>query len=247
MVPLSCFFLMLNSEWGKKHILFIQASLFCIRPLKNIKFSSNLPLGHFPIGFDGVEILAGYGQLIDQFIKDSINDRTDEYGGSLSNRCRFALGVIQTLANEIGASRLGVRLSPFDDSVESRDSDPDGLALYMAELLSQVGILYCHVIVPRTRSVNGTRIQLMDKILPMRKAIKGSFIAAGGFDRESGNNAVADGYADLVAYGRLFVANPDLPKRFALNAPLNKCDKSTLRIPDPVVGYTDYPFLDSLA
>ena len=191
-----------------------------------------------------MEILAGYGQLIDQFIKDSINDRTDEYGGSLSNRCRFALEVVQAIADEIGPSRVGVRLSPFDDSTERRDSNPDDLALYLGELLNQVGILYCHVIAPRAGSVNGTRIQLLDKLLPMRKTFKGCFIVAGGFDREKGNKAVADGYADLVAYGLLFLANPDLPKRFALNAPLNKYDKNTLRISDPVIGYTDYPFLD---
>lgn len=117
----------------------------------------------------------------------------------------------------------------------------------MVELLNRVGILYCHVIVPRTRSLDGERAQLLDKVLPMRKAFKGSFIVAGGFDRETGNKALADGYADLVAYGLLFVANPDLPKRFMLNAPLNKYDKSTLRVSDPVVGYTDYPFLDSSA
>lgn len=196
-------------------------------------------------GFDGVEILAGYGHLIDQFINNNINDRADEYGGSLPNRCRFALEVVEAITQEVGPGRVGVRLSPFDDSTGSIDSDPESLALYMAQSLNSFGILYCHVIVPRTEMVNGIRGQNLDRLLPMRDAFKGTFITAGGFDREKGNKALVDGFCDLVAYGHLFLANPDLPKRFELNAPVNKHNKSTMYIPDPVVGYTDYPFLGS--
>ncbi|KAK4438379.1 12-oxophytodienoate reductase 1 [Sesamum alatum] len=162
-------------------------------------------------GFDGVEIHGANGYLIEQFLKDQVNDRTDEYGGSLENRCRFALEIVEAVTNEIGSHRVGIRLSPYTDFMESIDSDPDALGLYMANALNKFNILYLH---PRS-------------------------------NRESkGNRAIADKYADLIAFGRLFLANPDLPRRFELDAPLNKYDRSTFYTSDPVVGYTDYPFLE---
>nr|XP_010930414.1 12-oxophytodienoate reductase 1 [Elaeis guineensis] len=196
-------------------------------------------------GFDGVEIHAAFGHLLEQFMKDNINDRTDEYGGSLQNHCRFALEVVEAVVDEIGASRVGMRLSLFADIMESGDSDPEGLALYMAESLNKFGVLYCHVIEPNMEVVDGKQ-QIPHVHLSMRKAFKGTFILAGGFDREEGNKVIKEGYADLVAYGRSFIANPDLPRRFELNAPLNKYDRSTFYTSDPVVGYVDYPFLESL-
>lgn len=196
-------------------------------------------------GFDGVEIHAAYGHLLDQFMKDSINDRTDDYGGSLPNRCLFTLQVVDAVANEIGPLRVGVRLSPFDNLFGSGDSDPDALALHLAESLNKVGVLYCHVLEPRTELVDDRHARISHRLLPMRRAFEGTLIAAGGYDREEGNKVVADGYADLVAYGRLFLANPDLPKRFEMDAALNKCDRSTFYTSDPVAGYTDYPFMDS--
>ena len=177
-------------------------------------------------------------------MKDGINDRTDEYGGSLPNRCRFTLQVVNAVADEIGPDRTGIRLSPFDNFFGSGDSDPDSLALYLAESLNKFGVLYCHVVEPRTELIDGHG-QISHHLLPMRKAFTGTFITASGYDRERGNKVVADGYADLVAYGRLFLANPDLPKRFGLNARFNKYDRSTFYTSDPVVGYTDYPFMDS--
>ncbi|WOK97388.1 12-oxophytodienoate reductase 5 [Canna indica] len=193
-------------------------------------------------GFDGVEIHGANGYLIEQFMKDSSNDRTDEYGGSLENRCRFAAEVIAAVVGEVGADRVGVRLSPFLDYMGCWDSNPKELALRMVEELNKHGVLYCHMIEPRMAMVDGRR-QIPHRLLPMRKAFKGSFIAAGGYDREEGNRVVGEGYTDLVAFGRLFLANPDLPKRFELNAALNKYDRRTFYTPDPVVGYTDYPFL----
>eukprot|EP00262_Sarcandra_glabra_P010875 TRINITY_DN2644_c0_g1_i1.p1 TRINITY_DN2644_c0_g1~~TRINITY_DN2644_c0_g1_i1.p1 ORF type:complete len:367 (-),score=59.13 TRINITY_DN2644_c0_g1_i1:297-1397(-) len=195
-------------------------------------------------GFDGVEIHGAHGYLIDQFLKDKVNDRTDEYGGSLENRCRFALEIVEAIANEIGADRVGIRLSPFADYMESGDSDPESLGLYMAKSLNKYGILYFHGVEPRMVKV-GEKFQTLHSLLPMRNAFKGTFIAVGGYDREDGNEAIANNYSDLVAYGRWFLANPDLPKRFALNAPLNKYNRDTFYISDPVVGYTDYPFLES--
>ncbi|GAB2268289.1 12-oxophytodienoate reductase 1 [Dionaea muscipula] len=200
-------------------------------------------------GFDGIEIHGAHGYLIEQFMKDQVNDRTDRYGGSLENRCRFALEIVEAVVKEIGADRVGIRLSPFADYAEAGDSNPKALGLYMAESLNKYGILYCHVIEPRMIKLGVKqeceRHECPHSLLPMRKAFRGTFIAAGGFNREDGNNVVATGRADLVAYGRLFLANPDLPRRFELNAPLNKYNRDTFYVPEPVVGYTDYPFLET--
>ncbi|KAF3447390.1 hypothetical protein FNV43_RR12576 [Rhamnella rubrinervis] len=195
-------------------------------------------------GFDGVEIHGAHGYLIDQFLKDHVNDRTDEYGGSLENRCRFALEVVEAIADEIGADKVGIRLSPFAEFMESKDSNPYALGLHIIQSLNKCGILYCHVVEPRMKNALDAS-ECSDNLLPLRKAFNGTFIAAGGYNREEGNKAVAENRADLVAYGRWFLANPDLPKRFELNAPLNKYNRETFYIPDPVLGYTDYPFLET--
>ncbi|PUZ47296.1 hypothetical protein GQ55_7G153700 [Panicum hallii var. hallii] len=193
-------------------------------------------------GFDGVEIHGAHAYLIDQFLKDQVNDRTDKYGGSLENRCRFALEVVQAVANEIGADKVGVRLSPFANYNEASDSNPEALGLHMAKALNKFGILYLHVVEPRMITV-GEKTETPHSLRPMRDAFEGTFIAAGGYDREDGNEAIYTGYADLIAYGRWFLSNPDLPQRFGLDAPLNKYNRSTFYTPDPVIGYTDYPFL----
>jgi len=193
-------------------------------------------------GFDGVEIHGAHGYLIDQFLKDQVNDRTDKYGGSLENRCRFALEVVQAVVDEIGADKVGIRLSPFASYAEAPDSNPEALGLYMANALNKFGILYCHVVEPRMVKL-GEKIETPYSLRPMRDAFKGTFIVAGGYNREDGNNAISTKYADLVAYGRIFLSNPDLPRRFEIDAPLNKYNRDTFYIPDPVTGYTDYPFL----
>ncbi|KAL7119688.1 hypothetical protein ACP275_02G077800 [Erythranthe tilingii] len=198
-------------------------------------------------GFDGVELHGANGYLIEQFLKDQVNNRTDEYGGSLENRCRFALEIVEAVANEIGSNRVGIRLSPYANLSESIDSDPDALGLYMANALNKFDICYLHVIEPRvygTVVLQGPEDEVPHKLLPMRKAFKNTFIAAGGYDRRKGNLAISENYADLIAYGRSFLANPDLVRRFEVDAPLNKYNRSTFYIPDPVVGYTDYPFLE---
>ncbi|XP_078148953.1 putative 12-oxophytodienoate reductase 11 [Carex rostrata] len=197
-------------------------------------------------GFDGVEMHGAHGYLIEQFMKDSINNRTDKYGGSVENRCRFALEIVEAISNEIGPDRLGIRLSPFTDYMECFDSDPETLGLYMVQSLNKFNILYCHMVEPRMTRMEG-RYQIPHRLLPMRKAFNGTFLAAGGYDREEGNKVVAEGYTDLVVYGRLFLSNPDLPRRFELNAPLNKYNRSTFYTSDPVEGYTDYPFLEDFS
>ncbi|KAM7513986.1 hypothetical protein LguiA_003569 [Lonicera macranthoides] len=195
-------------------------------------------------GFDGVEIHGANGYLLDQFLKDQVNDRTDEYGGNLEKRCSFPLEVVEAVANEIGADKVGIRLSPFADYNDCGDSNPDALGLYMAESLNKYKILYCHVIEPRMVT-QFEKQETKNSLLPMRKAFKGTFFVAGGYNRDDGNKVISSGGADLVAFGRLFLANPDLPRRFEIDACLNKYDRSTFYTDDPVVGYTDYPFLES--
>ncbi|KAA3466078.1 12-oxophytodienoate reductase 1 [Gossypium australe] len=181
-------------------------------------------------GFDGVEIHGANGYLLDQFMKDQVNDRAEKYGGSLENRCRFPLEIVEAVVNEIGADKVGMRLSPY--------------ASYM-EAINKFGILYLHVIEPRMIKIND-KYETPHSLLPMRNAFKGTFIAAGGYNVDDGNKAIADNYSDLVAFGRLFLANPDLPRRFQHNAPLNKYNRDTFYISDPVLGYTDYPFLEDI-
>ncbi|XP_054814121.1 12-oxophytodienoate reductase 1-like [Prosopis cineraria] len=195
-------------------------------------------------GFDGVEIHGAHGYLLDQFMKDKVNILTDKYGGLLENRCRFPLEVVKAVTNEIGAERVGIRLSPFSNYCECEDSNPQELGLYMANSLNEYGIVYCHVVEPRMKTI-GEKVKSQYSLMPMRKAFKGTFIIAGGYDREDGNIAMAEDRADLVAYGRLFLANPDMPKRFELDAPLNKYNRETFYTLDPVIGYTDYPFLET--
>ena len=177
-------------------------------------------------------------------MKEQVNDRKDKYGGSLENRCRFALEIVEVVAQEIGADRVGIRLSPFEVFNDCPDSNPEALGLYMANALNKYDIAYCHMVEPRIKNA-AEKVESPYSLVPMRKAFKGTFIVAGGYDRKDGNEAVAENRTDLVAYGRLFLANPDLPKRYELNAPLNKYNRETFYTPDPVVGYTDYPFLET--
>ncbi|XP_020572690.1 putative 12-oxophytodienoate reductase 5 [Phalaenopsis equestris] len=196
-------------------------------------------------GFDGVEIHGAHGYILEQFMKDSVNDRIDEYGRSLENRCRFALEVVEGIVEEIGAERVAIRLSPFATEADCWDSNPDALGVYMAQSLNKYELLYIHITEPRMTFEEG-KLKIPQRLHEIRKIYKGTLITAGGYDRDEGNKAIQEGYADLVAFGRLFVANPDLPKRYELNAPLNKYDRTTFYTSDPVVGYTDYPFYESL-
>lgn len=175
-------------------------------------------------------------------MKDQVNDRTDEYGGTIEKRCRFALEVVKAVVDEIGAKKVGIQISPFADFMESGDSNPEALGLFVAESLTNYEILYLHVI--EMMKVDEHIHETPYRSLPMRRAFNGTFISGGGYDKDDGNKMIDNNHADLISYGRLFLANPDLPKRFAVDAPLNKCNSDTFCIPDPVVGYTDYSFLD---
>ncbi|XP_050218265.1 12-oxophytodienoate reductase 3 [Mercurialis annua] len=208
-------------------------------------------------GFDGIEIHGAHGYLIDQFLKNGINDRTDEYGGSIENRCRFAMEVIQAVVSAIGADRVGFRMSPAIDHLDAMDSDPLSLGLAVIERLNKLQLTlnskltYLHVTQPRYTAYgqtesgrHGTEDEEARLMRTWRNAYQGTFVCSGGFTRELGIEAVAEGNADLVSYGRLFISNPDLVSRLKLNTPLNKYIRKTFYTQDPVVGYTDYPFLN---
>jgi 12-oxophytodienoic acid reductase len=195
-------------------------------------------------GFDGVEIHGAHGYLIDQFLKSGINDRTDKYGGSVENRCRFMAEVVEAVTTEIGSERVGIRISPYTHVQDAADEDATGLSVFIAETLNRFNLAYLHGVEPRFHPERV--VQTEESLWPMRKAFKGPFLVAGGYNVEEGNEAIRSGKADMVVFGRLFLANPDLPKRFALGAPLNKYNRATFYSQDPVVGYTDYPFLEDV-
>ncbi|XP_076905787.1 artemisinic aldehyde Delta(11(13)) reductase-like [Bidens hawaiensis] len=206
-------------------------------------------------GFDGIEIHGAHGYLLDQFMKDGINDRTDEYGGSLANCSKFILQVVKAVAAAIGADRVGVRISPAIDHLDAMDSDPGSLGLAVIEQLNKLQfelgqLSYLHVTQPRYTAYgqtesgsHGSEEEVAQLMRTWRGAYVGTFICSGGYTRELGVEAVANGDADLVAYGRLFISNPDLVLRLQLNAPLNRYVRATFYTHDPVVGYTDYPSL----
>lgn len=182
------------------------------------------------------------GYLINQFLTESSNTRTDAYGGSVENRCRFALEVVRAVTEEVGVERTGIRLAPFNQFLSASTSDPVGLYTHLIGELAAVGDLaYIHVVEPRV--MGNMDVETEESIAPFRAAWPGTLIAAGGFKRATAAEAVATGQADLVAVGRHFLSNPDLPKRWALNAPLNKYDRDTFYTPG-VEGYLDYPYLE---
>lgn len=190
-------------------------------------------------GFDGVELHAAHGYLVDQFLKDGINDRTDEYGGSFENRCRFLFDIINAIASEIGPQRTSIRISPIINHIGAQDSNPIGLGLHLVRKLSLLNLAYLHVTEPRFHSQGISNTEQNCKVY--REEYKGVFMSSGGFTREEGMKAIKSGYTDLISYGRSFLANPDLPVRFYFNLALNEYDRSTFYTSDPVVGYTDYP------
>jgi N-ethylmaleimide reductase len=196
-------------------------------------------------GFDGVEVHAANNYLLEQFLRDSVNDRSGPYGGSIPRRARLVLEVMQSVSNEIGAGHVGIRFSPmttFNDT--ARDSDPQALYGYLAEQLAPLGLAYLHIIEGET---GGPR-EPEDATRPfdyaaMRESFKGVWMVNNGYDPMSGERAIADDRADLVAFGRPFISNPDLVRRLREGAPLNPPNQDTF-YGGGAQGYTDYPTLD---
>ncbi len=191
-------------------------------------------------GFDGVEIHGANGYLIDQFLRDGSNQRTDEYGGSVENRTRFLLEVTEAVVSVWGAERVGVRLAPSGTFNDMTDSVPEALFIYVLQQLNRFELAYLHVVDALESDIrHGANVV---DLAVLRAAYNGILIVCGGYDFERANETIAQGLADAVAFGQLYIANPDLVERFAANAPLNKPDPSTF-YGGEAKGYTDYPRL----
>ena len=191
-------------------------------------------------GFDGVEIHGANGYLPDQFLQDGTNTRTDDYGGALANRARFLLEATQAAIDAVGADRVGVRLSPSGTYGSMSDSDPEATFGYVAARLDELGIAYLHVVEPRIKGTELIAEAEPVAVRHLRPLFRGAMIAAGGFDGASAEALLQAGDADAVAFGRAFIANPDLPERLRLGLPLNAYDRATFYGGD-AHGYTDYP------
>lgn len=198
-------------------------------------------------GFDGVEVHGANGYLLDQFLQDGSNKRTDNYGGSIENRARLLLEVIDAAIEVFGAGRVGVRLSPYGTFNDMSDSDPITLFSYVLRQLSARKIAYVHLIEPRSSnagSQDGNIPNAPDTAVIFRQAFQGVLISAGGYSGPEALKAIEHGKADAIAFGRLFISNPDLPDRIKQNAPLNKYERSTF-YGGAEKGYTDYPPLST--
>jgi N-ethylmaleimide reductase len=190
-------------------------------------------------GFDGVEIHGANGYLLDQFAKDGANKRTDAYGGSIENRARLMLEVTKAVASEAGPERTGIRISPVTPSNDISDSDPQPLFEHIVDHLNALKLVYIHVIEGAT---GGPRDVAPFDYRSLRKRFNGAYIANNGYDFALANKVLAANEADLIAFGKLFIANPDLVERLKRGAPLNAPDKATFYGGD-AKGYTDYPTL----
>jgi N-ethylmaleimide reductase len=194
-------------------------------------------------GFDGVELHGANGYLPDQFLQDGSNKRDDQYGGSIANRARFFLELTTALVSVWGKGRVGVRISPSGTYGSMYDSDPQATFGYLADQLNQFELAYLHVVEPRIKGTETVDEQAEPvAVRHLRKIFKGPIIAAGGFDRLSAEKLLASGDADMVAFGRQFISNPDLPRRLREDIPLNEYDRDTFYGGD-ARGYTDYPFV----
>ncbi len=190
-------------------------------------------------GFDGVEIHAANGYLIDQFLRDGSNHRTDAYGGSVENRLRFAKEVIEAVVAIAGPERTGIRISPVTPSGDAFDSDPQAVVSPLVDAIDAAKLVYVHVIEGAT---GGSRDNLPFDYAALRARYHGAWIVNNGYTKETAAEAIESGYADLVAFGKLFLANPDLVERFRTGAPFNELDKDHM-YGGGAEGYTDYPFL----
>jgi N-ethylmaleimide reductase len=190
-------------------------------------------------GFDGVEVHGANGYLLEQFLRDGANKRTGPYGGSLDNRARLLFEVIETVSDIWGSDHVGVRISPLNSFNSMIDSDPVGLSTWLATQLNDFRLAYLHV-------MRGDFFQQQsgDILSPIRKLYKGIIIGNMGYTGKEAAEAISDGQLDAVAFGTAFLANPDLPARIKVDAPLNQPDPATFYSPG-AAGYTDYPVLNA--
>ena len=200
-------------------------------------------------GFDGVEVHGANGYLLEQFLRDSINDRTDAYGGSIANRARLLIEVMHAVVAEIGAGRTGLRLSPVTPVNDAaQDSDAQALYEHVAREIAPLKLAFLHLIEGQTggaRDLTDKGVKPFD-YAAMRAIYGGPWLVNNGYDRAMAIDAVASGQADLVAFGRPFIANPDLVRRLREEAPLNKPVQATM-YGGGAAGYTDYPALEATA
>jgi N-ethylmaleimide reductase len=184
-------------------------------------------------GFDGVEIHGANGYLIEQFLQSHTNLRTDRYGGSIENRTRFLMDVTKAVIDVWGADRVGVRLSPYGVANGSGEADPMPLYSHVVKSLDPLGLAYLHFIEPRSSGAGRAEVN-------HQNVWSGKLITAGGFTGEAANAAIAEGHADAIAFGRIFISNPDLPRRLAHGFPLTPYNRATF-YGGEAAGYTDYP------
>lgn len=186
-------------------------------------------------GFDAVEVHGANGYLLDEFLRDGANQRSGPYGGSIENRARLTMEVLEAVCGVWGAGRVGLRTSPLNSYNSMQDSDPIGLTNYLANKLNDFGLAYWHVM-----RADFFGQQTGDVMSVARSGFKGTLIGNMGYKQEEANEAIASGKLDAVAFGTAFLANPDLPARFKLGAPLNEPNPATF-YSQGAEGYTDYP------
>ena len=196
-------------------------------------------------GFDGIELHGAFGYLIDQFLQDGSNQRRDRYGGSIENRARFLLEVTTAVCEAIGRDRVGIKLSPSNTFYGMRDSNPIATFQYVLESLSPMGLAYVHLMEPN--DIDRQQPHIISEVLgTLHSHYSGTIVTNGGYTQRSGDAVLTSGQADLVSYGKPFIANPDLPTRFAHQAPLIEPDVATfygMGDKNLAQGYTDYPLL----
>ena len=196
--------------------------------------------------FDGIELHGAFGYLIDQFLQDGSNQRQDKYGGSIENRARFLLEVVEAVTQVWGGDYVGIKLSPSNTFYGMFDSDPQATFGYLIQALNDFNLAYIHLMEANEVDLNTRTV--INPVLPVfRPLYQGNIITNGGYKKETGNKAIASGNAELVSYGKPYLANPDLVKRFSIDAELNEANPRTFYgrgdTEDANIGYTDYSFV----